>query len=235
MGVTMGDSDFEKNLVTISLADYGRTRDEIDKRTALSAQLLNFEIILVAAMFSGFEKIPKEALIVVCCLSSVLWLMWIDHTSQIYKLAAYNELVVARTLRQRYPGVLAWEDYLRRLEDETQAGAALSVDPHRKQFRLLKTQNIGNYITLLFAFSSIALGLLYIQSFWIVPASGRAWAHVFGAGWFVDRPHSIGLAIALLVFAYAANASRKLKGACSLIGRAIQESASNAPQGVPQQ
>jgi len=150
----------------VDLADYGRARDEIDNRTELSAQLMNYELALVAAVIASYDKIPHEASAVAACVSSLFWLMWIDHTSQIYKLAAYIELVLAHRVRQRHPGALGWERFLRDLDaGGAKAAAVLYGNAAGRDIRVPATSGIGRYISLLFGGSSIVLLTLFISEF----------------------------------------------------------------------
>jgi hypothetical protein len=203
--------------VEIDLVDYERARDEIDKRTALSAQLLNFHVVIIAAVLSGFDKLPQESLIAVTCVASVFWLMWIDHTAQIYKLAAYIDLVVASRLRALFPGAMGWEHFMRQLDGGPHMAAVALFGPGAKhQVDMPKTIGVTHYVLFLFLGSALAFAALYSYHFW-----NAAKAPVWPPYWSMDAKHTVILVIAALLLAYAIAAYRKLLRTTRVINMAI--------------
>jgi hypothetical protein len=129
----------------IHIVDYERVRDEIDNRTKLSSQLLNYDLIVIGAVIASYDKIPHEVTIVGAWLSSILWLMWLDHTTAIYKLAAYLEVVLTRRLRQYHANVLGWEYFLRELDaGGNRASQILYGRPLSEALKIPKTAAITN-------------------------------------------------------------------------------------------
>lgn len=150
----------------MDITDYERARDEIDNRTTLSSQLLNYNLIIVGVVISAFDKIPLEVMAVASCISSLFWLMWIDHTSQIYKLAAYLELVLADRVRSRHPGAFGWERFLRELDSGgDRARGVLHLESRESPVRVLNTASISRYVSFLFGGSSAALLLIFASKF----------------------------------------------------------------------
>jgi hypothetical protein len=121
--------------VTVHVAEYESLRREIETRATLSSSLIALELSalgigLVAAQDSidlygglGF-------------LSLILWLFWLDHTEQIWKLATYISMRLRPTLSALAPGTLGWEQFLREVDA-------------RKLVR--STNYAAFYITLMFA------------------------------------------------------------------------------------
>jgi hypothetical protein len=220
--------------VEIDLLDYERVRDEIDSRTSLSSQLLNYDLVIIGAVLSAYDKLPHEVTAVVSCISCVFWLMWLDHTSQIYKLAAYVELALAPRLRSMYPDVLKWEYFLRELDsggeraEKVLYGAASS-----KKTVIPQTGTISRYISILFGGSAIALLVVFLNDFY------ASILNCFSSVTKLDRPASLdalhlGLAIAaivLLIYAYSKNNS--LKRFINTVGDAVKQRSDRPPASTP--
>jgi hypothetical protein len=155
---------------TVALAEFDKLRAEINNRTTLSNQLLSYELTALGAGIAIFDKFP-DVLLGLAAISTFLWLFWIDHTTQIYKIAAYLELKVAPRLRDRDQDLLSWERFLRRLD----AGGAsaeheLYGTSTGRRLRIQGTEWIGVYTAALLGFSPIVLLAIYtlprLRPFW---------------------------------------------------------------------
>lgn len=99
----------------IDLVEFERLRQEIDGRTNLAYGLIALEIAALGAAISVVDKVP-DVLLGAAIISSYLWLFWMDHAGQIYKIAAYIAIKLAPRLRTISPGSMAWEFFLRELD-----------------------------------------------------------------------------------------------------------------------
>jgi len=201
--------DHDNGSDAIHILDYGRVRDEIDNRTQLSAQLLNYGLIISAAVIGAYDKIPHEFLIFAALALNALWLMWLDHTNAIYKLAAYSELVIANRLRVRYPKVLGWEGFLREIDaGGTRASRVLYQKVLLEDVRVPKTTTITQYIRLLFGGASVAFLVAHFVEF-MRPTPK-------------DKLHVLLLIAAILLFLYALRAEYQHRRLIRTIARAIE-------------
>src|SRR5215217_4678149 len=93
---------------TVDLIEYANLRNEINNRTQLSAGLVGLNLAALGAGISIIRHVP-DIVVALAGVSSFLWLLWIDHTSQIYKIAAYIGLCLAPRLREGTEELLGWE------------------------------------------------------------------------------------------------------------------------------
>jgi len=127
------------------LKEFDACRSEIQNRTTLSYNLIALELgVLGVGVPVGLKNI--DLLGGLGLISSLLWLLWLDHTEQIYKLAAYIGTDLRSALVRRCPDALGWEGFLRRLD---QGGA---VRP---------TNSISTYVWLLYSTVSPILNAVY--------------------------------------------------------------------------
>jgi hypothetical protein len=118
---------------------------------------VTIEFATLGTGFSVFDRLP-DVLFGLGVLSAFLWLFWLDHVSQIHKIALYIGARIAPRLRQYgSPGLLGWEQFLREIDS--------GKIPQFKSSRFLSTRNIFNYIALLFGGTPIAMIVLAIASF----------------------------------------------------------------------
>lgn len=120
----------------VYLAEYEALRSEILSRTQIGNGLVTLEIAALGAGLSTFSTFP-EVLAGLAAVSSVLWLLWIDQASQVWKIAYYIAQHLAPELQKAAPGALGWERFLRQFDQGGRAGRAV-------------TANINLYMTLVF-------------------------------------------------------------------------------------
>jgi hypothetical protein len=98
----------------IVLKEFEQARAEINNRTTLSHQIVYFTI---AAVGAGLTVVAShaEVLLALAFLAWWCWLVWFDHTGQIFKIALY----IARPLAWRlgFKGALGWELFGRQLNE----------------------------------------------------------------------------------------------------------------------
>lgn len=210
---------------TVDLVDYQRVRDEIDNRTKLSSQLLNYHLLIVGAIISAYDKLPHEIAVVGAFTSNVFWLMWLDHTSQIYKLAAYIELRIAPRLRRGHPNAMSWERFMRNL-DEGGATASYALFGERKggDLDIPKTEGIAKYIYMLFGGVSLLLLAVFVVEFRASFVQVISDILQPALPDYLDVIRLLGGLLALALFAYGSVKNRQLTTTARLIKSAIRES-----------
>jgi hypothetical protein len=141
---------------TVDLSEYKQLRTEINTRTQLSAGLVALQLAALGAGLSAMNNLP-DVVVALAAVSSFLWLLWIDHTSQIYKIAAYIGLRLAPRLREGEAELLGWEHFLRTLDQGGQKTAIALGRSSSERVKLLRTETIGRFISLLFGASPLLL------------------------------------------------------------------------------
>jgi hypothetical protein len=147
----------------VHLKEFDRLRQEIDNRTGLSNQLVLAQLTAFGVGISFLDKLPY-VLIGFAAASILLWLLWLDHTEQIYKIAAYIGSVLAPRLSAGGESLLGWEHFLRVLDAGGQPAARLLFGSAGSQGRGVEvhpTRQIGSYIFVLLGGSPIILLVLY--------------------------------------------------------------------------
>ncbi|BAY77633.1 hypothetical protein NIES25_41000 [Nostoc linckia NIES-25] len=134
---------------TVNLCEYEQLRNEINNRTNLSASLVALQLTALGAGLSVLEKFP-DVVIALAAVSSFLWLLWIDHTSQIYKIAAYIGLCLAPQLSEGNEQLLGWEHFMRTLDQGNHKAGEVLFGDSSKNLKVLKTEVIGRFISILF-------------------------------------------------------------------------------------
>jgi hypothetical protein len=183
---------------------------------------LNFALIISAAVIGAYKDFSHEILIVGSLALSTLWLMWLDHTNAIYKLAAYSEIVIARRLRRRHGGVLGWEKFLRDLDEGgTRASQTLYSGTLRRVLRVPKTLSITLYIRILFGGGSVAFIILYSTVFGPSIHTSILTFSRLSLPSVLDGVHALLFAAALCLLVYAGWAERQHRRLIAVISEAI--------------
>jgi hypothetical protein len=134
--------------ISVYLAEYESLRREIEMRATLSSSLVALELsALGIGLVAATNLIDLYAGL--AFLSTILWLFWLDHTEQIWKLACYISLELRPLLVAAAPGSLGWERFLRSLDS-------------RRVVR--STKNAAFYISLLFASMPPILGGIFVAA-----------------------------------------------------------------------
>src|SRR5437588_5584259 len=169
----------------VDLTEFVRLRDEIDNRTDLSTKLVLAEITALGAGLSVMGRVPElpDVMLGLAAVSTFLWLFWMDHTEQIYKIALYIAQRLAPRLQQSHPGSLAWEKFGRGL------GGA------KREMR--RPGKIVEYISLLFGGASLILESFYVVI--VYHRSPMVWCPTDSVSFL--RLVALGFTVAL--FAYA--------------------------------
>lgn len=158
-------TDFREHSRSVDLSEYEQLRHEINNRTQLSAGLVAIQLAALGAGLSVLKDYP-DIVIALATISSFLWLLWVDHTSQIYKIAAYIDLRLAPRLREGNQELLGWERFMRMLDQGNETAAiVLFGKQSSKRLTMLQTEKIGKFISLLFGGSPpfLILGFVIVK------------------------------------------------------------------------
>ncbi len=163
---------------SIDLTEFERLRDEIDNRTGLSNQILSYELAALGAGIAVLSTYP-DVLLGLAAISTLLWLFWIDHTTQIYKIAAYIELKIAPRLRSPGSEELGWERFLREIDaGDKRAEFALFGTSTGKIVNIQRTDWVGTYTAWLLGYSALVLLAIYVT-----PKALRLWQRGLSSAW----------------------------------------------------
>jgi hypothetical protein len=101
--------------VEVHLREYDSLRREIETRATLSSSLIALEL---SALGVGLLAAPNfvDLYAGLGFLTVVLWLFWLDHTEQIWKLATYIAIRLRPALATVHSSALGWEPFLRELD-----------------------------------------------------------------------------------------------------------------------
>lgn len=182
--------------VALDVAELQALRQEIASHFTLSTTLMALEL---AAFGSSLSLVDKSTYIlpVLAVISSFLWLLWIDHSTQILKIAAYISIDLAPRMSQCLGRpVLGWEIFLRRINsgDERSATALYGVSPPPRT-TIVRPLRSESYTPLLYGVAPPLLYTLYASAnlrggtatsmVWLIcAAGGTLWA--FTISRFVD-------------------------------------------------
>jgi hypothetical protein len=143
--------------VDVDLAEYDRLRQEVDNRTQIANGLVGLELTALGVGLASAGSLP-EVIIGLAVVSAFLWMLWVDHAGQIWKIAAYTGIDLGSRLRRTHPDALGWERFLRRLDrGGDEARRVLRLPAGARALAMPKTTNVGLYISLIFGGSPLVL------------------------------------------------------------------------------
>ncbi len=149
----------------VDLVEFQRLRAEIDNRTTISETIILACITALGTGVSLLEKTP-DIVLALSFVSSLLWLSWLAHTRQIYKLSGY----IAMQLGPRFPHspsnpALYWEEYSRMVDRVGLAAYRLSYPELLAKVtpNLVQHRNISWFIRLFFSCGPLLL-FIYVFS-----------------------------------------------------------------------
>ena len=167
---------------------FERLREEIDNRTRLGNALLVGEVTALGAGISVVSSANFiEALLGMALVTSYLWLLWLDHTQQVFKIAAYVALQLAPRLRSVNRGALGWEGFLRRL-DQGGKEAAKVLYPMKRAHEsgpdvtIGPTRSIVGHVSWVFGALPLVLLIIYgyLRYDYLYRGGMGAWGRVAG-------------------------------------------------------
>jgi hypothetical protein len=152
--------------LTVNLAEFDKLRQEIDNRTTLGSQVVALELTAVGAAVAVAAAVP-DALLGLAAVTCCLWLLWLDHAVQVYKIASYIGVQLAPRVSQNVgEPVLRWESYLRTLDAGGLASwrALFPSGSHdqRSDSPVTETRSVASYVTLLFGGIPVVAISIYV-------------------------------------------------------------------------
>ena len=152
--------------LTVNLAEFDKLRQEIDNRTTLGSQVVALELTAVGAAVAVAAAVP-DALLGLAAVTCCLWLLWLDHAVQVYKIASYIGVQLAPRVSQNVGRpVLRWESYLRTLDagDLASWRALFPSGSHdqRDDSPVTETRSVASYVTLLFGGIPVVAISIYV-------------------------------------------------------------------------
>ncbi|MFD7976320.1 hypothetical protein [Streptomyces sp. NPDC059071] len=100
----------------IDITEFQNLRAEINNRTNLAYALITLQLAALGTGLSLMTRLP-DVLLGLAAASSFLWLFWVDHAGQVYKIASYIALELSPQLTAGVSRpVLRWEHFLRRID-----------------------------------------------------------------------------------------------------------------------
>ncbi len=210
----------QEHLRTVNLCEYEQLRSEINNRTNLAAGLIAIQLAALGAGLSILNDLP-DIVVALAIISSLLWLMWIDHASQVYKIAAYISLYLAPRLREGDETVLGWESFMRKFDQGGQQAAdALYQGLVSKHIKVLPTSTIGGFISGLFGASAPLLISGFVFSMYEELAK---WSSILSL-------RGVLVILATMVWLYAWSKYRLFVAMRIAIDQAVMEKASRQKQ-----
>jgi hypothetical protein len=120
-------SEVDAARLSIALKEYDGTRNEIENRMDMAGHVIVGYITAIGAGISIAPRAP-DVLLAVAFIAAPAWLLWLDHTEQICKLAGY----IGIDLQPRVDALandrraFGWERFLRTIDrGGTDAGGVL--------------------------------------------------------------------------------------------------------------
>lgn len=150
--------------IDIDLAELQHLRVEIMTRAQIAMTLIVAELTAVGAGLSIVATFP-DVLLGLAFVSPFLWILWLDYSSQIHKIAAYISLRLKPRLEAAGSDGLGWEDFYRRVDEGGATAAAALGLPAGKKVTLKRVAHISRYMMVLFALTPIILLAVYLVRF----------------------------------------------------------------------
>jgi hypothetical protein len=145
------------------VAEVQALRQEITTRVTLSSTLVALELATVGTGVTLLDR-STHVLAGLAMLSSFLWLLWIDHSLQVLKIAAYLAVDLGSRMSEHTGrAVLGWEGFLRRLNSGGQESAqALYRGSPPSGTKIVRALPVDWYSPLLFGVAPPLLLTLYV-------------------------------------------------------------------------
>jgi hypothetical protein len=138
------------NIAAVHLAEYQALRQEVNNRQTVSNALIAADLTALGVGLSIARQYPA-ILIGLGVVSSLIWLFWLVHTLQIYRIALYIALELRPRLVRIYGcTVLDWEAYVRFLTFSRHTQTRLFAKYRHVEREMDVSRNVdGIYISLL--------------------------------------------------------------------------------------
>jgi hypothetical protein len=155
--------------IQVALVEYESLRKEIETRTVLSNALTSGIVIGVIAALATADDLGYLAIALSIGIS-ILWLFWMDHALQIYKIAGYISIKLNRQIQYYTSTAFRWELFLRSLDsdDNNIRKEALydtvDITVSDEDLRIRKTEIVRKYSCMLYLISPIIFLLIFYVS-----------------------------------------------------------------------
>ena len=149
----------------VYLKEYEQLRQELTSRINLAYALIALDLTVLGAGLTVFQAFP-EIVVGLSAVSCFLWLIFMDHASQVYKIAAYISLHIAPNLRAVASHSMRWEEFLRKVDaggrpaSEELYGAPDQAVPRE----WIVSGGPSKYLAMLFGGSSPILVIAFVAS-----------------------------------------------------------------------
>jgi len=144
-----------KDSQTVDLEEFKQLRAEINNRTTLGNQIFSYTVVAIGAGLTVFDKVP-DILLGLSLLSCWFWLLWLDHTGQVFKIAPYIALKLRPRLQFGEETTLGWEYFIRKLDAD-----GFDFREGANRFNIPKTGATIGYAAILFAGTAPVLMAIY--------------------------------------------------------------------------
>lgn len=228
---TIGTTHETGRQLDLDIVEFERLREEIDSRTQISNNLVIAYFTALGAGFAFFDKVGGDLFLGLAMISILLWLMWMDHTTQIFKIGSYIGLKLASRIQQNNPGALGWEKYFRIIDTGGDEAAHELGVPSKELLPIMGAKNINYYIFLLFG--APTLGMLGLYGIYLNRTYQRASTLSEVS---IDSTFRVVFCfVILLLWVYTFNRYRKYLQWISIIDKALAANVRNAEaEGGPQ-
>jgi hypothetical protein len=153
----------------IDLEEFKQLRAEIITRISVGNQITSYAITALAGGVAISEKLP-EALLGAAVIATFFWLIWLDHTGQVLKLAGYIGTKLVPRLQHLGKEVLGWERFMRHLDAGGKDAALALYGPESNVTpKVVSARATRVYVGIIFGSSAPVLVIMYLFS---APTSG---------------------------------------------------------------
>lgn len=170
----------------VDLEEFKQLRSEINNRTTLGNNIFSFAVATIGAGFAAFDKYP-DALLGLSIMGSWFWLLWLDHTGQVFKIAPYIAFKLAPRLKCGGQDTLGWEYFIRKLDS-----SGFEAKKGERTVTVAKTGATIGYAALVFGGAAPILMTIY----WFAQMHNQAHDQIYQI-----RLFAMAFVIALWIFA----------------------------------
>jgi hypothetical protein len=102
----------------VDLEEFKQLRDEMKTRLTLGNQLVSYTVTALAAGIAVLDRYP-DAILGLTLVANCFWLLWLDHSAQVFKIAYYIAIRLAPRLQCGHDEILGWEYFVRKFDRGT--------------------------------------------------------------------------------------------------------------------
>jgi hypothetical protein len=163
---------------SVDISEFESLRQEIINRTTLAYTLIPLQLTALGAGIS-FSGRTHHIFAGLSITSSLLWLFWLEHTGQIFRIGAYISIELRPRFTESYGrNALGWESFWRRIDPETGTDAR---QPKKRRSLLAQPGPADWYVALLFGGVTPLLLAIYFWSSALDPHGMTIWVWLASA------------------------------------------------------